>query len=146
MSQKSNSSHHLAILRDVVAVMSLVVTETTTNNRGHPDEDSDLHSLQVSGVDMSELDISEQLSEIPRFIDPYAERQWAKEHMAAAFRVFSKLGFNDGAGGHISLRDPVKPDCFWISRLASAWRRITIADDLFPTRSLWSALRHDQCQ
>lgn len=57
----------------------------------------------------------EKLHEIPTFTDKYAERQWAKERMAGAFRVFAKLGFNDGAGGHISLRDPVKPDCFWIS-------------------------------
>ncbi|VUC29953.1 unnamed protein product [Clonostachys rosea] len=52
---------------------------------------------------------------IPEFTDKYEERQWAKEHMAGAFRVFAKLGFNDGAGGHISLRDPVQTDCFWIN-------------------------------
>jgi hypothetical protein len=52
---------------------------------------------------------------IPAFDDKHAERQWAKEHMAAAFRVFAKLGYADGAGGHISLRDPVRTDCFWIS-------------------------------
>jgi ribulose-5-phosphate 4-epimerase/fuculose-1-phosphate aldolase len=27
-----------------------------------------------------------------------------KEHMAAAFRIFAKMGFADGASGHISLR------------------------------------------
>lgn len=27
-----------------------------------------------------------------------------KRHMAAAFRIFAKLGFADGASGHISLR------------------------------------------
>ena len=27
-----------------------------------------------------------------------------KRHMAAAFRIFAKLGFGDGASGHISLR------------------------------------------
>ncbi|KAG5300846.1 class II aldolase/adducin domain protein [Histoplasma ohiense] len=35
--------------------------------------------------------------------------------MADAFRMFSKLGFADGASGHISLRDPVNPNYFWIS-------------------------------
>ena len=44
---------------------------------------------------------------IPQFTDKYAERKWAKEHMAGAFRVFAKLGFNDGVGGHFSLRDLV---------------------------------------
>ena len=56
-----------------------------------------------------------RLHQIPSFSDKYAERKWAKEHMAAAFRIFDKLGFADGASGHISLRDPVDPSCFWIS-------------------------------
>lgn len=95
--------------------MSQTVTETATGKQ--PQSLPAVQKLEISGVDMSELNMSEQLIEIPKFTDPYAERQWAKEHMAAAFRVFSKLGFNDGAGGHISLRDPVQPDCFWISTL-----------------------------
>jgi Class II Aldolase and Adducin N-terminal domain len=61
------------------------------------------------------IELISKIHEIPQFTDKYAERQWAKEHMAAAFRVFAKLGYNDGAGGHISLRDPVEPNCFWIS-------------------------------
>lgn len=69
----------------------------------------------VSDSNSNEVDLIERLHEIPTFTDKHAERQWAKEHMAAAFRVFAKLGYNDGAGGHISLRDPVRPDCFWIS-------------------------------
>jgi hypothetical protein len=42
--------------------------------------------------------------EIPTFTDKYAERQWAKEQMAGAFRVFARLGWADGTAGHISLR------------------------------------------
>ena len=30
-----------------------------------------------------------------------------KRHMAAAFRIFAKLGFADGASGHISLRGTI---------------------------------------
>ncbi len=66
-----------------------------------------------------EIDLIERLHVIPTFTDKYAERQWAKEHMAGAFRIFAKLGYSDGAGGHISLRDPVRPDCFWISQFCS---------------------------
>jgi len=53
---------------------------------------------------------------IPTFTDKHAEREWAKGHMAAAFRTFARLGYADGASGHISLRDPVDPKCFWISK------------------------------
>lgn len=33
-----------------------------------------------------------------------AQRKWQLEQMAGAFRIFAKLGFADGASGHISLR------------------------------------------
>jgi hypothetical protein len=75
--------------------------------------------------------------ETPTFTDKYAERQWAKEQMAGAFRVFARLGWADGTAGHISLRgilidpdmmlkadknylDPVDPDLFWISEFLSS--------------------------
>lgn len=45
-----------------------------------------------------------RLHEVPHFDDKHEERRWAKGHMAAAFRIFAKLGFADGASGHISLR------------------------------------------
>ena len=35
------------------------------------------------------------------------------EHMAGAFRVFSRNGYSEGMSGHISLRDPEHLDCFW---------------------------------
>lgn len=66
----------------------------------------------------NEIEIIDNLWVIPTFEDKYEERQWAKEHMAGAFRVFAKFGYTDGSGGHISLRDPVRPDCFWISMFA----------------------------
>lgn len=52
---------------------------------------------------------------IPHFTDPYAKRQWQLEHMAGAFRVFARMGFTEGASGHISVRDPVDRDTFWIN-------------------------------
>lgn len=60
------------------------------------------------------------LHHIPSFTDKHAERQWAKGHMAAAFRTFARLGYSDGASGHISLRDPVNPECFWISEYSDS--------------------------
>ncbi|KAE8310627.1 class II aldolase and Adducin N-terminal domain protein [Aspergillus transmontanensis] len=52
---------------------------------------------------------------IPTFDDPYKSRKWQLEHMAAAFRVFARKGFTEGTAGHISLRDPVQPNTFWIN-------------------------------
>lgn len=45
-----------------------------------------------------------KLRGIPTFSDPYEKRKWMKEHMAAAFRFFGKLGYGEGISGHISMR------------------------------------------
>lgn len=56
-----------------------------------------------------------RLRHIPRPTDKHEERRWQLEHMAGAFRVFAKFGYCDGSSGHISVRDPVEPDTFWIN-------------------------------
>ncbi|KAK7457625.1 class II Aldolase and Adducin domain-containing protein [Colletotrichum acutatum] len=56
-----------------------------------------------------------RLHQIPVPESKEAARKWQLEQMAAAFRIFAKLGFSDGSSGHISLRDPIRPDTFWIN-------------------------------
>ncbi|KAL2210711.1 putative aldolase [Sarocladium strictum] len=67
-------------------------------------------------------------SKLPTFKDKYEERKWAKSQMAGAFRVFDKLGYADGVAGHVSLRDPVKPDLFWINPYAKHFSLIKVSD------------------
>lgn len=45
-----------------------------------------------------------RLHQIPVPETKEAARKWQLEQMAAAFRIFAKLGFSDGSSGHISLR------------------------------------------
>jgi hypothetical protein len=45
-----------------------------------------------------------KLRGIPTFSDPLEKRKWMKEHMAAAFRYFGKMGYAEGVSGHISMR------------------------------------------
>lgn len=52
---------------------------------------------------------------IPIIEDAWTRRQWMLEHIAGAFRVFARKGFTEGTAGHISLRDPIQPDTFWIN-------------------------------
>lgn len=66
--------------------------------------------------------------QLPKFTDKYEERKWAKQHMAAAFRVFARKGFTEGSAGHISLRDPVDPNTFWINPLAKHFGLIKASD------------------
>ncbi|RDB18235.1 Meiotically up-regulated gene 14 protein [Hypsizygus marmoreus] len=59
-----------------------------------------------------------RLNGIPSFTDPYAEREWIKEHMAAVFRFWGKMGYGDGVAGHITVRDPVLPGYYWMNPIA----------------------------
>jgi hypothetical protein len=45
----------------------------------------------------------------PTFSNKLDERRYKMQHLAVAFRVFAKQGFDEGVAGHISLRDPVNP-------------------------------------
>ncbi|KAF4461481.1 L-fuculose-phosphate aldolase [Fusarium albosuccineum] len=65
---------------------------------------------------------------IPKIEDPYQKRQWQLEHMAGAFRVFSRMGFTEGAAGHISVRDPVDPDTFWINPMGVHFGMLKASD------------------
>ncbi len=41
---------------------------------------------------------------IKRFNDKYEEREYQKGRLVLAFRIFAKLGFDEGVAGHITLR------------------------------------------
>lgn len=43
---------------------------------------------------------------IPTITSIDLKRRWMLEHLAGAFRVFARKGYNEGMAGHISLRDP----------------------------------------
>lgn len=51
---------------------------------------------------------------VPKFESLEAERAHRKLHQAAALRWLGYNGYNnEGAGGHVTVRDPVMPDHFW---------------------------------
>lgn len=48
---------------------------------------------------------------IPTFENPLDERAFRKLHAAACIRWLGINGYNnEGAGGHITVRDPIKPE------------------------------------
>src|SRR4051812_12598478 len=51
----------------------------------------------------------------PVFATFEEERKHRKQRLAAAFRLFSRFGFDEGVAGHITARDPEFPDCFWVN-------------------------------
>ena len=40
----------------------------------------------------------------PKFADKYEEREYLKFRLAQAFRIFGKLGYDEGVAGHITVR------------------------------------------
>ncbi|KAL4946556.1 hypothetical protein BDV06DRAFT_182398, partial [Aspergillus oleicola] len=64
----------------------------------------------------------------PVFEDKYAEREYLKGRLAAAFRIFGKNGYDEGVAGHITLRDPVDPSTFWVNPFGVAFSQIKSSD------------------
>ncbi len=64
----------------------------------------------------------------PEFHSVEEERLHLKQRLAGAFRLFSKFGFDEGAAGHITARDPEKKDHFWVNPLAMHFSQIKVSD------------------
>ena len=57
-----------------------------------------------------------------------AERRERKQRLTAAFRLFGHFGFDEGAAGHITARDPELPDHFWVNPLGVNFKQIRVKD------------------
>ena len=64
----------------------------------------------------------------PAFATAEEERRHRKERMAAAFRLFAKFGFDEGVAGHITARDPERPDHFWVNPFGMDFSQIRVSD------------------
>ncbi|KAI8989639.1 arad-like aldolase/epimerase [Trametes punicea] len=51
----------------------------------------------------------------PKFATKEQEREFLKFRLAQAYRIFGKLGYDEGVAGHITVRDSIRPDCFWVN-------------------------------
>jgi len=64
----------------------------------------------------------------PKFDTLEEERLYRKQHLAAAFRIFADRGFDEGVAGHISVRDPILTDHFWLNPLSQHFATICVSD------------------
>jgi len=64
----------------------------------------------------------------PTFATLAEERQHRKQRLAAAFRLFGKLGYDEGVAGHMTARDPELTDHFWVNPLAIPFSMIRVSD------------------
>lgn len=56
------------------------------------------------------------------------ERRYRQQRLAAALRLFARLGFDEGAGGHLTARDPEHPERFWINPFGVPFGQIRVSD------------------
>ncbi|KAM0755220.1 class II aldolase/adducin domain-containing protein [Meredithblackwellia eburnea MCA 4105] len=64
----------------------------------------------------------------PSFDDPLEERKYLKERLACAYRIFAKLNLLEGASGHLTVRDPVDKDAFWVTPYGKQWALMKASD------------------
>ncbi len=56
------------------------------------------------------------------------ERYDRKVRLAAAFRMFSRAGMDEGVAGHITVRDPADPDTYWVNPFGMHFSMIRQSD------------------
>lgn len=83
-----------------------------------------LTTTDPTASNVTQLGSQVQLQSIPSppvFADKEKEREYLKGRLALAFRIFAKNGFDEGLAGHITLRDPILTDHFWVNPLGRAF-------------------------
>ncbi|WP_257351621.1 class II aldolase/adducin family protein [Pseudalkalibacillus decolorationis] len=71
---------------------------------------------------------SKKLFKPPTFETAAEERLHLKQRLAAAFRLFSKFGFDEGVAGHITARDPERKNHFWVNPFGMHFSQIRPSD------------------
>ncbi|MGA7623711.1 MAG: class II aldolase/adducin family protein [Candidatus Acidiferrales bacterium] len=66
--------------------------------------------------------------QLPTFASAGEERLHRKRMLAAAFRLFSRFGFDEGVAGHITARDPERLDHFWVNPFGMHFGQIRASD------------------
>jgi ribulose-5-phosphate 4-epimerase/fuculose-1-phosphate aldolase len=65
---------------------------------------------------------------LPEFADDIEHREYIRDRLAAGFRIFHKLGFNEGVMGHLSARDPIDSNLFWLNPFGVSFGDIRSSD------------------
>ncbi|MBE9208814.1 class II aldolase/adducin family protein [Nostoc sp. LEGE 06077] len=64
----------------------------------------------------------------PTFTSIPEERLHRKQRLAAALRLFSRYGFDEGIAGHITARDPENLEHFWVNPFGMHFGLIRVSD------------------
>jgi len=59
---------------------------------------------------------------------PEVEQLQRKQRLAAALRIFGKFGFDEGVAGHITVRDPIETDTFWVNPMGRSFKLVSVSE------------------
>ncbi len=63
-----------------------------------------------------------------QFATPIEARAHLKARLAGAFRLFAHYGYDEGAAGHITARDPERTDHFWVNPFGRHFSCLSVSD------------------
>ncbi|CAK3919942.1 Hypothetical predicted protein [Lecanosticta acicola] len=55
-------------------------------------------------------------------------REYVKARLAGAYRIFGHYALNEGVAGHITVRDPIEPETFWVNPFGVDFNLIKASD------------------
>lgn len=86
------------------------------------------HNAKLGALGKTASGKTLKIRSYPKFENLKDERLYRKQHMAAAFRELADRGFDEGVAGHISVRDPILTDHFWLNPLSMHFSLIKVSD------------------
>lgn len=101
--------------------MAPVATSPQPANNGTKTKQPDFAKTAGTNVGFSEITT-------PTFKDKHEERDYIKGRLAGAYRIFGHYGLNEGVAGHITARDPIDPETFWVNPLGIDFNLINKSD------------------
>jgi len=89
---------------------------------------SETVALSANGISHEAAKAYTNLPSPPRFDNLADERLHRKQRLAAAFRIFSRFGLDEGAAGHITVRDPEFPETFWLNPFGVHFSQVKVSN------------------
>lgn len=80
----------------------------------------------IDGIELKAKEVAKLAP--PTFTSVEDERLHRKQQLAAALRIFGRLGFGEGVAGHITARDPEYLDHFWVNPFGKSFRLMKVSD------------------
>ena len=120
------SSRQLGLTRTLTTSTTLHHASVAPGQTVNHNDSTDNQSIGAMGLAASGARL--KVRKYPTFSSLEEERLYRKQHLAAAYRVFAMRGFDEGVAGHISVRDPILEDHFWLNPLSTHFSQIKVSD------------------